>query len=136
MLNKAINIRALVVVISSLGLLAVNPAAAAAKWVAVKSTSEETIYVDANSIRIRGPLRDVWVKFVENVTDPRRVAVGITRFRFDCTKRRMMMLYNGGYLRNGTLVDAAGIPESQRYWDDIGPAGEAVAPMKFACARK
>lgn len=108
---------------------------ARAKWVEVKSTPARTIYVDTGSIHVRGDLRDVWEKTVENVTKPERVAVEIDRWRYDCRKQRATLLYAESYLKSGALADSAGIPESQRIWNDVRPASPAAALLKFACSR-
>jgi hypothetical protein len=109
--------------------------AASAKWVKVKSTPARTIYVDTSSIRVGGNFSDVWEKTVENVTKPKRVSVEIDRWRYDCAKRRATLLYSESHLKSGALVDSAGIPESQRIWDDIRPTSAAAASLKFACSR-
>lgn len=118
----------------SFGLLA-ESRTAAANWVEVKSTPARTIYVDTGSIRVRGNFRDAWEKTVENVTAPERVSVKIYLWRYDCSTRRDMLLYSESYLRSGTLVTSAGVPESQRFWDDIIPTSAAAATLEFVCSR-
>ena len=135
MLKKETAICALLSLIPPSGLLAASPTPVAANWVKVRLLPARTIYVDTGSILVRGNSREVWEKTVENVTDPKRVSVEISRWRYDCAKRRDMMLYSEAYLKSGALVDSGGIPKSQRIWDDVRPASTAEALLKFACSR-
>jgi hypothetical protein len=114
--------------------LLIGTPATAANWVKFGPKAERTYYIDVGSIRVRGNFRDVWEKTVIDVTDPRRVSVDIVRWRYDCARRRSTMLYSGGYLKGGDLVDSAGIPESQRVWDDVLPTSIATAALKLACS--
>ena len=116
-------------------LLFVGTPAAAANWVKVRTRPAHTTYIDASSILVRGKFRDVWEKTVENVADPKRVSIEITRWRYDCARRRGMMLYSAGYLKSGTLVDNGGVPEGHRIWNDIMPTSIAEALLKLACSR-
>jgi hypothetical protein len=104
-------------------------------WVKVRTKGESTYDIDGSSILIHGAFRDVWEKTVNDVADPRRVTTEISRWRYDCAKRRSTMLYTAGYLKNGTMVDAGGIPEVQRIWDNVLPNTIAAANLKLACSR-
>ena len=116
-------------------LLLTGTPASAANWVKIPTKAERTYYIDASSILVRGTFRDVWEKTVIDVTDPRRVTVEITRWRYDCARRRGTMLYSASYLKGGALVDSAGVPEGQRIWDDILPNSIAAVELKIACSR-
>jgi len=116
-------------------LLAESLPKAASKWVKIQSNPAATTYLNASSIRVRGKYKDVWEKVVWNTTDPKRSAASITLVRIDCGGRRNTILFSGAYLKNGDLVDAAGIPESQREWDEIAPKSPADEAMKFVCVK-
>jgi hypothetical protein len=133
MLKKEIAVCVLLGLIPSSGLLAAGPTKA--NWVQVQSKPGRTIYIDANSIRVRGDFKDVWEKTVEDVTAPERVSVSIDLWRYDCAKRRDTMLYLESYLKDGTLVNSAGIPESQREWNDTIPTSTAGRVLKIVCSR-
>lgn len=135
MLNKIIATCALIGLVLPSALLAEIPPNAASKWVKIRSNPAATTYLNASSIRVLGKYRDVWEKVVWNTTDPKRSAATITLVRIDCIGRRNAILFSGEYLRNGSLVDAAGIPEKQREWDEVTPQSPAAMTMKFACAR-
>lgn len=118
-------------------LLFLGTPAAAANWVKVESKPARTTYVDASSIRVRGYVREAWEKTVETPTgpiDPRRVLVDISRWRYDCARRRSMLLFSEGVLRDGTVVDSGGVPASQRNWDDVLPTSTAAATLRFTCS--
>jgi hypothetical protein len=131
-LNKAIAICALLSLVPISGLSAArqNP-----NWVKVRSTPRGTYYVDVRSIRVRGNSRDYWDKTVYDVTDPKRVSVDITRWRVDCANHRDMMLYSEAFLKSRTFAGGAGIPESQRIWENIIPTSTAAVLLKFVCSR-
>ena len=122
--------------VSIMLLLPVGTPASAADWVKIRTKAERTYYIDANSIVARGVFRDVWEKTVIDVPDSTKVSVDVGRWRYDCAKRRSTMLYSGSYLKDATSVDGAGIPSSQRIWDDVRPASVAAAALDFACSRK
>ena len=104
------------------------------KWAKVKSGSGFTHYVDTKSIRVRGNLRDAWEKSVEIGGPAERISTSISRWRYDCKHRRSQLIYSESYLRDGTLVNSAGVPESQRIWDGIVPKSRAAASLQFVCA--
>lgn len=116
-------------------LLAESPPKADSKWVKIESHPAATAYLNVNAIRVRGRYRDVWEKVVWNSADPRRVASSIALWRIDCTQKRNTLLFSGSYLKNGDFINAAGIPESEREWDDIIPKSRAEEAMKIVCRR-
>jgi len=121
--------------ILSSGADAATWSAAKATWVKVDTNPPFTTYADTASVRVRGKVRDVWDKTVEAVTDPGRVEVTLTRWRFNCVKRQGTMLFSEGFLKSGAAFGSRAIPESERVWDDVLPGTTAEALMKFACAR-
>jgi hypothetical protein len=94
-----------------------------------------TTYADATSVKTRGKFRDVWDKTVEDVTDPGRVEVTITRWRFNCVKRQGTMLFSEGFLKSGAFFGSRSIPATEQVWDDVPAGTTADALMKFACSR-
>lgn len=136
MLNKIIAFCTLLGLAVPAALFAESLPKADSKWVKMESNSVATTYLNATYIRIKGKYRDVWQKVAWNAIDPKRAASSITLVRIDCSLRRNTIIFSGAYLKNGDLVDAAGVPESQREWDEITPKSPANTMMEFACSHK
>ena len=136
MLKMTIVVCALLSAAPCSGAAAVTWSAANAKWVKVNTDPPFTAYVDRKSIRVQGKFRDVWQKDVEDVADPNRVAVTITRWRYNCVTRQSTMLFYEAFLKNGAPFGSDGVSKSEQVWDDVLPESTGAVVMKFTCSAK
>jgi len=117
------------------GAVAAGWSAADAKWVKVQTHGSFTHYIDARSIQVRGRFRYVWQKIVEDVADPKRVAVTISRWQYNCATRQDTMLFSEDFLKDGTALGGEGVPDSEQIWNEASPGSPDGAVMKYVCGK-
>jgi len=73
---------------------------------------------------------------VEDVADPKRVAVTVSRWQYNCTTRHDTMLFSEDFLKDGTALAGDAVPESARVWNEALPGSPDGAVMKYVCFAK
>jgi predicted polyphosphate/ATP-dependent NAD kinase len=136
MLKTTIVICALLSAVPCSGAVAATWSSADAKWVKVQTNGTLTHYVDARSIQVRGKFRYVWQKMVEDVADPERVAVTVSRWQYNCTTRQDTMLFSEDFLKNGTALGGDGVPKAEQVWNEVLSGSPDDAVMKIVCSGK